>query len=174
MSQLKTSKPAKLNLSTGWSFFAVIKVTQQKHAGRKVIFQMRRTDSPLELTVGLDEKDQLRMWLTDAQAKKHKSKPLLKDTFFEKSVLLNAEIRPLQKGDVALSLQTLPGRKIETTVTATLGGHGPATYSLGATVEGDDNAAFTLAQMMIYSKPLEQTDFEKLRNYVSTRFAIKT
>jgi hypothetical protein len=174
MAQLSTNRIVDFDLSTGLSVFAGIAIKKTANAGRKVLFQFRRSDVPLEVTIGMDEHYGLRIWLIDASGKSHVSDPLAKECFFERVVLLNAEIRPLADGGTALCLRTSRKDQIETVVNADLGAIGPARFSMGATLENAEPAAFELAEFIMYERPLDSADLEQTRKYFEHEFKISS
>jgi hypothetical protein len=174
MSQLKT-EPGKMeiNLNKGFSLYAVIKVEPQKHKGRKVIFQIKQEIGSFVLTIGLDEKDDLKMWITDFLGIEFNSESIPKNLFFNKFVFLTASIASnnQEEGTSIIGIGVddyFQQRKIS----ANLGTSSPAQLSIGATIEGNENAAFQLAELMLYESIQSQEEKNKLRTYVKTKYAI--
>ena len=165
------------DLSEGFSWYAVIKVNQQKLIGRKVIFEIGHLTTPLRLTIGLDESDRLRAWLIDADGKQFSTEPIPKENFFEKFVFARCEVSPppgtgvLRPAILVLAVGDEYSR--ETTLTdANLGSNEPARYTIGSNLNGEENAAFDLAELILTERIQNIEERNKLRNYVRGKYKV--
>lgn len=159
-----------LDLSIGFSWYAVIKIGKQKRNGRKVVFEAAQTNSLVRVTLGLDSQNSFCIWIRDSEGKKVSSEPLSSDLFLNKFVLLSAEVIPEDQLQVLLRAGVNNEFSTNKQVQLSVGAPGPARFSLGASVDEKDHAAFELAELMLYSSTQSEEEKAKLRKYVRERF----
>lgn len=172
MSQLVSEKLIELDLSKGFSFHAVIRVLEQKHKGQKVIYQVAHLFTSIKLTIGLNNEDELYIWLTDRNKRNLTSNPLPKAEFFDRFVLLSCEVIPIMKYRYLLVQRVNNEYEVKKPVVGDLNFNAGASYSIGANTQGSENAAFELGELLIYQSI--QTDDEKaqLYNYVKEKWGL--
>jgi hypothetical protein len=160
-----------LDLTKGFSWYAVIKIGNQKRNGRKVVFEAAQTNSLVRVTLGLDTENSFCIWIRDSEGKEVSSDPLPSHLFFNKFVLLSAEVVPEGQRQVLLRAGVNNESFMSKEVELGLGAPGSARFSLGASVDEKDHAAFELAELMLYSSTQNEDEKAKLRKYVRQEFS---
>ena len=155
----------KLDFSKGFSTTSLINVTEQKRRGRKVIFEIGHMTSPFKLTLGLDNQDNLNLWLKDVNDEDYVVGPIPKDEFFNKMVLVVTETQKNKKTNFAeLSLTLIASKQNIITSkeinNADLGSKTPVQFVIGATLNHDENAAFIMGNLSIYSTTFTKDEIE--------------
>ena len=155
-----------LDFSKGFSLVSLIEVTEQKRSGRKVIFEIGHMTSPFKLTLGLDDQDNLNLWLKDVKNKDYVMGSILKNDFFNKRVLVVTEIKKNIKTEfVEISLTLIVSKnkilKLEDKINADLGSKTPVNFVIGATLDHNENAAFIMGNLSIYNTIFSKEEKEK-------------
>ena len=171
MSQLESSKPVRLNFSNGFTLFASIKIQPQKHKGRKVIFQIAQTTTPLKITLGLDDKNDLLVWLEDIHGHSFTSKPVDKKHFFRKSVFMHFAVIPgKQNGELPKLELGINDYVEQTEIDANFGSEEVVRYSIGGNLDGKENAAFDMAVLSLYNIVLSPFQIREISNHLTSDY----
>lgn len=175
MSQLKSEKNMELDLSIGLSWYAAIKIVKQNSPGRKVIYEIAQKNTPIKLTIGLDQESGLTVWLVDADNKQFTATPINKSLFLNKFIFFEFKLWPTSDNNTSLTKLILGINNVqltETKVPASLGKNGIATYSLGSNLDGKESAVFDLAELMMYSRVLNASENLKLFWYAKSKYGV--
>jgi hypothetical protein len=171
MSQLVSAKSFRLNFSTGFTLFASIKIRPQKHKGRKVIFQIVQVSTKLIITLGLDDNDDLIVWLEDIKGLSFKSKPVDNKLFFQKSVFMHFAVIPGKNNGELPKVEIGINDYIEQTeIDANLGSEEDVKYSIGSNLDGKENAAFDMAALSLYNIVLSPEQIREISNHLIQEF----
>jgi hypothetical protein len=155
----------KLNFSKNFSLVSLIKVTEQKRSGRKVIFEIGDVSSPLKITFGLDEQDNLNLWAKDTKNNNYSIGPIDKNIFSDRWGLFVIEAKKDENtGLTKFSITVLVTKDNRITLTevseADVGEEIAVDFVIGATLKHTDNAAFTMANLAIYNKIFTKNEME--------------
>jgi len=155
-----------LNFSKGFSLVSLLKVTEQKIKRRKVIFEMGDTTSFFKLTLGLDNQDNLNLWIKDTANKDFIVGPILKNDFFNKWVLVVTEIQKNKETNSAEITLTLICNKekiltLKEEINTDLGSKINIEFVIGATLNHDENAAFIMNNLSIYETTFTKEEREE-------------
>lgn len=164
MSLLESSKPVKIDFSKGFTFFSSVKIRPQRHSGRKVIFQLASSEPLFKLTLGLDSKNDLTLWLEDEKGELLHSISIKKEKFFQKSVSVYFSTIPgNNNGELPkLKLGVDKYYKQEDIDSNVLVSEENVRYSIGGNLDGKELAAFDMAAMSIYNIVLSQFQIEQI------------
>lgn len=157
----------KLNFSKNFSLVSLIKVTEQKRSGRKVIIEIGDVSSPLKITFGLDEQDNLNLWIKDINSNNYSVGPINKNLFFNKWGLFFAEIKKDENtGLTTFSIDVLVTKDDRASFTEVfnvdLNEEIAVNLVIGATLEHTENAAFIMANLAIYNKIFTENEIEEV------------
>lgn len=165
MSQLSVKKPLQMSFANGFTLFASITIHPQRDTGRKVIFQIALVDTPLRLTLGLDENNNLAVWLIDVKGKSFKSDTIDKKKFFQKSIYVHFSVIPGKLKEELPKLEIGVNDCIkQKEVAADFGSDGEVIYSIGGNLAGKENAAFNMAALSLYNVVLSQAQIQAIAN----------
>lgn len=157
-----------IDLSTGFHFFASIKINRQKQKGRKILFGWHWENTSQELLIGLDKKDNLNAWFTNKLGETFELNYIPKRSL-EGSLRLSCEVGicdQKQELRVKLSIKSdTAGDTVETIVHTGNIINGLVKQSIGNR-EGKENAAFELGQILIYSRILTPNERLKIINNI--------
>jgi hypothetical protein len=165
------SPSSKVDLSKGLSIYAVCNISsKQKRQGRKVIMEFKDALSPVTLTIGLSEKNNLAAWIIDNDKKAYKTDELNKDSFLDKETLILVSIYENQKGKFKITLKSYyDGVAIVCEALLNLTGEILMEYSVGATVLGTENAAFSLKELILRSIIDEKENLNSIVQYLDKK-----
>lgn len=161
-----------LDLSIGLVLYAVIRIKQQKEDGRKTIYEIGHIDSPVMLTLGLDDTNDLRVWLIDANEEEHVTDSISNKYFLNKLVLLTLEVIPLERHFFELVIGINNEHFSKTKLHVDLGSQEMAAYMIGANLIGNENAAFALQELSQYEGTLNEGEKAQLLEYVQQRYGV--
>lgn len=169
----QTNETTKLNLdlTKGFSWLAVLNITNQKHEGKKIIYEICQKNTPISLSIGLDEEDNLKIWLVDINKKNFSTRPIPKDTFLNRFILLSCKIVP-KGSNFILKLSIKNGPQSQITISGNLGQNSEANFAIGANLNGKDNAAFDLAELIVYERNITEVEQLQLEKYIEEKYEI--
>jgi hypothetical protein len=151
---LLPTEPGKvtLDLTKGFILYTVIRIGEQIHEGRKVIFDLVTVDSPVAVTLGLDEWDNLGMWVTNLNSQEFSSGIIRKEAIFEKPVAVCCQIEPgfVVRGTFILKLTVNMKEALEGKAEGGFGKASAATFSLGASQASSHSAVFDVSHIAKY------------------------
>jgi hypothetical protein len=151
---LLPTEPGKvtLDLNKGFVLYTVLRVGEQVQEGRKVIFDLATVDSPVKVTLGLDEWDNLGMWVTNLKGQEFSSGTVRKEAIFDKRIAVCCQIEPgfVVRGTCSLKLTVNMKEVSEGKVEGSFGMAAAATFSLGSSRAGSHNAAFEISHIAKY------------------------
>jgi hypothetical protein len=175
MSLLESSKPINIDFSKGFTFFTSVKIRPQRHSGRKVIFQLAPIEPLFKLTLGLDRKDDLALWLEDEKGDYLHSISIKKEKFFLKSVSIYFSTIPGNNtGELPkLKLGVDKHYKQEDIDTNILVSEENVRYSIGGNLDGKELAAFDMAALSIYNISLSQNQIQQISNSLAKKIGGK-
>jgi hypothetical protein len=151
---LLPTEPGKvtLDLSKGFILYTVLRVGEQIHEGRKVIFDLRTVDSPVAVILGLDEWDNLGMWVTNLKGQEFSSGIVRKEAIFDRPVAVCCQIEPgfVVRDTCMLKLTVNMKEASEGKAEGSFGSASAATFSLGSPLASSHSAAFEVSHMAKY------------------------
>jgi len=164
----------KVDLSKGLSIFAVCNISsKQKRQGRKVIMEFKDALSPVRLTIGLNDENNLTVWIIDNDKKAFKTEELNKDSFLDKETLILVSINEEQKGKFKITLKSYyDGKAIICDAVLNLTGEKLMEYSVGATVKGTENAAFSLKELILRTIKDEGENLNSIVQYLDKKHTL--
>jgi len=168
------SPSSKIDLSKGLSIYAVCKISsEQKRQGRKVIMEFKDAISPVKLTLGLNKENNLALWIIDNNNKNFKTDELNKDSFLDKETLILVSIYEDKKGKYKISLYSFYDKK-STVCDADLNltGEKLMEFSVGATVQGTENAAFSLKELILRNTIDEGENLNSIVQYFDKKHSL--
>lgn len=171
MSQLKNVSELELDFSKGFSWHAVIRVLSKKDADKKIIYQAAHESTPVSLTIGLDNENDLYLWLIDAKGKEFVSEAIPKEKFLDKFIYLTCEVSS-EEGKVRLRLGINNEYIREKLVEADLGGNQKSNNSIGSDLDGNNGATFELGELILIQNVLDTQTKEALYQYVKNKWGI--
>lgn len=154
-----------LDFSKGFSLVSLIKVTEQKKEGRKVIFEIGHINSPFKITLGLDNQDNLNLWIKDVKNKNYVIGKIQKKDFFNKWVLLVVGIEKNKDTNFAdISLTSIISKDniitLPKSIEADLGSKTPVQFVIGSNLNHNDNAAFVMDNFSIYETTFTEEEIQ--------------
>lgn len=155
----------KIDFSNGFSITSIIYVIKQKRRGRKVLFEIGHKNSPLKLTLELDNHDDLNLRLKDINDNDYIVGPIPRNKFFNKRVLVVTETQKNQSTNlVELSLTLIIDKQniipLNDTFDADLGSESPVEFVIGSTLNHDENAAFIMEDLSMYNTTFTKEEIE--------------
>jgi hypothetical protein len=156
-----------IDFSKGFSLVALMKITEQKRTGRKVIFEIGHTTSQFRLTLGLDNEDNLNLWLKDVDNEDFELSRIPKKDFFNKWVVVVVEI---EKNNISnkteLSLTTIVDKEriftVKDNIFANVGSKTSTQFVIGSTLEHEQYAAFTMSNLSIYETTFTEDEIKNV------------
>lgn len=156
----------KLDFSKGFAWISLMKIIEQKHDGRKIIFEIEQNDSPFRLTIGLDEDNNLNVWLRDIQNNEFSLEPISNECFFNKWASVICELffnKDTKLSELALNIvvekQNYSTKK---EIQANIGSNTHLNLVIGSNLEHEENAAFTMSNLKIYNTILTESEKNQL------------
>jgi hypothetical protein len=151
---LLPTEPGKvtLDISKGFILYSVIRVGEQTHEGRKVIFDLATVDSPVTVTLGLDEWDNLGMWVTNLNSQEFSSGIVRKEAIFEKPVAVCCQVEPgfVVRDTCVLKLTVNMKEASEGKAEGSFGKASAATFFMGSSLASSHSAAFEVSHIAKY------------------------
>ena len=158
MSHMDLKKPVDLILKNGISFGCLLKITTQKHLGRKVIMDLKCVYDETRLTIALDDSDHLSIELVDDDGEHYSLVLTERNQYFNVDLFfvfsLEIVLEKIELNIVAFDL--VGDRKIseKVSVQPALGDCTQFDFVVGSSVEHTDPAAFTIAELFFYNRTL--------------------
>jgi hypothetical protein len=151
---LLPTEPGKvtLDLTKGFILYAVIRVGEQIQEGRKVIFDLATVDSPVTVILGLDEWDNLVMWVTNLKGQEFSSGTVHKQAIFDLPIAVCCQIEPgfVVRDTCILKLTVNMKEATEGKAEGSFGRASAATFSLGSSLASCHSAAFEVSHIAKY------------------------
>ncbi len=165
MSSTSPEKPLILDLSKGLSLFTAIKINQQKHDGRKIIFSWHWKNTNQELLIGLNKEDNLQVWFKNNNGKVFESNSVESNSDF---CVLSCEV--FAKGS-SLSVK-IGFKNIQKESLFDVGDvfAGEVSQVVGANKDGQENAAFSLGELLVFNQLMSGQDKESIENYIINKW----
>ncbi len=159
-----------LDHARGFSFFAVMKVLEQKHAGEKVFWEAGGRGGP-GVTIGLDKDDAMVFRVRDVAGRVSATPGVPREKFFDERfhvVFCGLEHRPGGPSRVFIELD----RKLmaEAEAGGDWGGKSDVPSSIGCTLEGGSPAAFQLAEVAIFASSPNDSERDALFAYAREKY----
>ncbi len=171
MAHLST-KAMEVDLVKGFSLFMVLRVAAQKHAGRKILYHLRGLFGASEVSVGLDNSDHLRVWVVDSSGVASRTGGIQPERFVGKSVILQVQLQAQLPSGLRTRLEVSPVDVVKEVLPATFHGPFQAKLTIGANANGQDAAAFDVAEILQYENILASSDLRALLRYLSEKYAL--
>lgn len=173
MSHVTVEKPIKLNIGNGIVIGCLLKILDQKHSGRKVIFDFKALSTNDRFTVGLDNNDFLSIWYIDKNGTESCLTVKDRAKYYDKEIFGCFSLEEHKNNHVlCIYLLDFDGSNLidaKQPIQLNSGEYIEYRFTMGASFDLLDHAAMTLAEVFLYSRKLDENEKRGLLFYIKEK-----